>query len=363
LDRLRRELKALQGAWPRQRWVAEVEVECREAGNLDVELTYLVNHAGWSPLYDLRLRDDGLEVTYIGQVSQRTGEDWAGVSLTLSTAVPSLSLVVPELDPWYIQPILPHPPMPKMPMSMPAPARAFTAAAAAPAAEQEAFAMQAPAPAPMEVAQAEVGQAGAAVTYRVGGSADIPGDGAPRKATIAVIPLAPQLDYVSAPKLADAAYRRATVKNNSPYVLLPGAAQLFEGEEYLGATALEMTSPGQEFELVLGADERMRVKRELKARDVDKRFASDRRRVRYAYEIEVENLLASEQTIYVRDHIPVARHEEIKVKLEFADPKLTEQSELNQLEWKLALAPGQKRLVRYEYMVEAPRAMEIRGLA
>jgi len=364
LDRLRRELKAMQGARPRQRWLAEVEVECREAGQLDIELTYLVNHAGWRPLYDLRLRDDGLEVTYLGQVFQKTGEEWAGVSLTLSTALPSLSLIVPELDPWYIEPILPRPASPKMAMAATrvraaAPETAMFAASD----EAESLAMQAPAPAPMEMAQAEVSEAGAAVTYKIGGSADVPGDGSPRKATIAVFPLAPQLDYVSAPKLADAAYRRATVTNTSPYVFLPGAAQLFEGDEYLGATALEMTSPGQEFELVLGADERMRVKRELKAREVDKRFASDRRRVRYAYEIEVENLLATEQTVYVRDHIPVPRHEEIKVKLEFADPKVTEQSELNQLEWKLTLAPGQKRAVRYEYMLEAPRAMEIRGIA
>ena len=183
----------------------------------------------------------------------------------------------------------------------------------------------------MEVAEAEVGASGAAVTYKVGGGLDIPGDGSPRKSTIAVFKLSPRMDYVSAPKLADAAYRRATIKNESAYVLLPGAAQLFEGEEYLGATQIELTSPGQEFELVLGADERMRVKRELKAREVDKRFASDRRRTHYAYEVEVENLLGAEQTVTVRDHIPVPRHEEIKVKLEFSDPKVTEQSELNQL--------------------------------
>jgi uncharacterized protein (TIGR02231 family) len=218
-----------------------------------------------------------------------------------------------------------------------------------------------PAPVVAEVAQAVVGEAGAAVTYRVGGRTDIPGDGTPRKTTIAVFNLKPKLDYVTAPKLADAAYRRATVTNVSQYMLLPGSAQLFEGEEYLGATALEATSPGQEFELVLGADERVRVKRELKAREVDKRFVGDRRRLKYAYEIEVENLLDGDRTIFVRDHIPVSRHEDIKVKLEFCDPKPTEHTELNLLEWKLVVGKGQKRTIRYECSIESPRAMEIRG--
>ena len=192
---------------------------------------------------------------------------------------------------------------------------------------------------------------------------DVPGDGSPRKSTIAVFRLSPDLDYVTAPKLADAAYRRAKVKNDSAYTLLPGGAQLFEGEEYLGATALELTSPGQEFELVLGPDERVRVERDLKAREVDKRFVGDRRRVRYAYEITVENLRESDQSVTVRDHIPVSRHEDIKVKLEFSDPKPSEQSDLNLMEWKLNVGKGQKRTIRYDYSVESPRAMDVRGVA
>ena len=361
LDRLRRELSLLRGARPRERWIGEVEVECLAEGELDVELTYVVTNAGWKPLYDLRLSEAKLDVTYLAQVAQTTGEDWSSVALTMSTAFPALSLVAPELDPWYVVPYVPRPAMVK---SAPAPVamRAMTVLAPAETAQPAAAEMPAAAAVEAEVAQAEVSTAGAAVTYRVGGSSDVPGNGTPRKTTIAVFDLRPTLDYVCAPKLADAAYRRATIKNESALLLLPGPVQLFEGEEYLGATALELTSPGQEFELVLGVDDRVRVKRELKAREVDKRFVGDRRRLRYAYEIELENLRDADQTILVRDHIPVSRHEDIKVKLEQSDPKVTEQTELNLLEWKLSLGKGRKQTVRYEYSVEHPRAMEVRGL-
>jgi uncharacterized protein (TIGR02231 family) len=105
------------------------------------------------------------------------------------------------------------------------------------------------------------------------------------------------------------------------------------------------------------------VKRELAAREVDKAFIlGDRRRIRYAYTIELENLRDGPQVVYVRDQIPVARDEQIKVKLEQADPKPTEQTELNLLEWKLTLDQGAKRTIRYEYSVEHPRAMDVQGL-
>jgi uncharacterized protein (TIGR02231 family) len=143
---------------------------------------------------------------------------------------------------------------------------------------------------------------------------------------------------------------------------LPGSAQLFEGDEYLGATKLEFVAPRQEFELALGADERWRVERKLAAREVDKTFIGDRRRLRYAYTIEVENLSAAPQTVTVRDQLPVPRDEQIRVKLEAADPKPAGQTDLNQLEWKLMLDKGIKQTIRFDFSVEYPRALDVDGL-
>jgi len=209
---------------------------------------------------------------------------------------------------------------------------------------------------------ATVSESGASLTFHLAARADIPGNGDPRKVTVAAFPLKPEFDYVTAPKLADACYRRAKVKNESAYMLLPGSAQLFEGDDYLGTTMIERTAPGEEWELFFGADERVKVERELVAREVDKTFIGDRRRIRFAYTIEVENLRDSPQTVFVRDQLPVSRDEQIKVKLESADPKPMEQSELNLLEWKLQLDKASKRKIRFDFTVEFPRAMEVVGL-
>ena len=62
---------------------------------------------------------------------------------------------------------------------------------------------------------------------------------------------------MTAPKLEQVCYRRAEIKNDSRYSLLAGRAQLFEGDEYLGATAIDFVAPalttGNEFVSVLSA--------------------------------------------------------------------------------------------------------------
>ncbi len=357
LEKLQKELAQLRSARGKDRYTAVVEIEVTQTGSLTLEVSYVISQAGWTPLYDLRLTADSasLEVGYLAQVTQRTGEDWANVALTLSTARPALAGTLPELDPWYVGPVPPPVPLaaaagPKVRAVTPA-AMLFERAPAEEAAVYEA-----------EEVMAAVEAGGAAVTYVLPGEASVPPDGAPHKVTVARFPLEPSLDYVSAPKLVEAAYRRAKVANDSPYTLLPGPANLFAADEFVGATKLELTAPRGEIELYLGVDDRVRVKRELKRREVDKKLLGDRRRMWYGYEIEVENLLDAEAKLTLHDQIPVARHEQVKVRLEAAEPKPASQTELGLLDWELVLAPREERTVRFDFVVEHPRDLPIRGL-
>ncbi|MBN1975870.1 MAG: mucoidy inhibitor MuiA family protein [Anaerolineae bacterium] len=369
LQKLRNELAQMQGGGQRERYTAVVEVEVTQAGDLTVELTYVVSKAGWRPLYDVRLLEEGgesiLEVGYLAQVTQRSGEDWTDVALTLSTARPALAETLPELKPWYVGPLV-APPMPRAKMMLGSAAPAGIAPA--PMIDKE-MALQAAVEAgegvkeeKAEVAVAKVDTSGAAVTYQVPGAITVPADGAPHKVAVAGFELKPELDYVTAPKLVEAVYRRAQVTNDSPYTLLPGPANLFAGDEFIGATELELVAPQGEIELYLGPDDRVKVERELKRREVDKKFIGDKRRLHYAYEITLENLLSSEARVTLHDQIPVSRHEDVKVKLSSAEPEPSEQSELNLLDWELTLAPGEKRDVRFGFTVEHPRAMRLTGL-
>jgi uncharacterized protein (TIGR02231 family) len=359
IQQLQQQLEQLRNARPRERFTAQVEIEVFQPGDLTIELSYVISGAGWSPLYDLRLEEDGekpaLEIGYLAQVSQQSGEDWQDVALTLSTARPALASRLPELDPWYIEPVR------ALPLeAAPAPRKAGmrSVAAAAPMV----MGMDAARAAPAEEALATVQQSGAAVNYLAPGRVTIPPDGAKHKVIIARYPLVPNLDYVAAPPIVQAVYRRAKVVNTSPYTLLPGMANLFAGDDFIGVTGLELVAPQGEIELYLGVDDRIKVERELKRREVDKTLIGGKRRLHYGYEIRLENLLGAAASLTLQDQIPVARHEEIKVRLDSVDPKPAEQSALNLLNWELTLAPNEKRFIRFEFTVEYPHTLDVQGL-
>jgi uncharacterized protein (TIGR02231 family) len=112
LEKLVNELKRWQGVPRRESYTAQVEVEVLSPGDLTVELTYMVSGVGWQPIYDFRLVEAGdarpmLEVDYLAQVTQRSGEAWQDIALALSTARPALAGSLPELDPWFVGPLPP----------------------------------------------------------------------------------------------------------------------------------------------------------------------------------------------------------------------------------------------------------------
>jgi uncharacterized protein (TIGR02231 family) len=361
LDRLTKELDQMRNAVPRERYTARINIEVEEESDLTIEVSYTMSGAGWKPLYDLRLLEkEGnptLEVTYLADVTQNSEETWEEVALTLSTARPTTTSTMPELETWYIHP--PEPIYPAVRLGM------AVQAAAAPGEKPHGLGMPAELTQPEEKAQvvtAQVNTSDASVSYLIPIPVSIPPDGSPHKVMIARFPLTPVLDYVSTPKLTQAVFRRAKVENDSPYTLLPGEANILIIDEYVGTTQLELTVSGEVTELYLGSDNRVKVQREMRRREVDKRSISPRRNQVFGYEIKLESMLPSKANLTVYDQIPVSRNEDIKVRLESVDPKPTELTELNQLEWKLLLEPKEQRTLRFDFSVESPQNIKVIGL-
>jgi hypothetical protein len=69
----------------------------------DLTVSYFVPNAGWTPTYDLRVKDvaHSLEMGYKATIYQYSGEDWNNVKLILSTANPRKNNEAPELRTWY----------------------------------------------------------------------------------------------------------------------------------------------------------------------------------------------------------------------------------------------------------------------
>ncbi len=229
LTQLTEEYRQYAESRPREQYRAWVTVDLPQPGTLTLALSYTVPDASWTPFYDLRLTAaEHLEVTYLSQVEQRTGEAWDDVTLTLSTARPVSDLSLPELKPWPLDERKP----PRMPMLMRAAGPAGEEALATPMTETS-----------LEEVQAHVVENLTAITYRLPVSVTVPPDGTVRKVTVARFELKPELAYLSIPKLDLSVYRRAHIINHSPYTWLPGTASLFWDDSFVGRTQLALLPP------------------------------------------------------------------------------------------------------------------------
>ncbi len=328
-----------------------VELEISDPGaEAELELSYVVANATWEPGYDIRVRGTDVSVVSYGLVSQQTGEDWPECELALSTARPAASVVVPELSPWYLDRVLP-----------PAPG-GFVATAAyggsrgrAPEAASMAFA---PSMAP-KLASAEQGTT--AVTYRPSRPVAVPSGAQGHRTTLAQLDLTASLGYVTAPVLAEEAYLRATVENTSEHALRPGRASVFHDAEFVGTTVLEPWAPGEELELALGVDDRIRVERELVRRTASKATLSGQKRREAEYRISVVNHGPREAVVTVLDQVPVSRDDTITVREVKTSPEPVETSALGEVTWKLTLAPGAAGEVKLSYRVDVAKGVELAG--
>lgn len=81
-----------------------VKIESERAAEIDVELSYIVQNAGWLPFYDIKAKNinSPLQLVYKAKVKQDTKIDWKDVKLKFSTAEPNLSGQVPELRTYYL---------------------------------------------------------------------------------------------------------------------------------------------------------------------------------------------------------------------------------------------------------------------
>ncbi|MEU7994927.1 DUF4139 domain-containing protein [Micromonospora sp. NPDC049060] len=358
LAAVERQLDATRGKRRPDQLVAEVTVSVdADDDELDLELSYLVDGARWQPSYDLRLVDDTMTVTWFGLVSQDTGEDWPECVLELSTARPAAATRVPELTPWYLDRLRPvPPPMPRAASfgAMPAPA--------APAGPPAGAVARSGAPRPeMRESVATVEQGVTAATYRPARPVAVPADGSAHRATIAVLELPARLDHVTVPVRATEAHLRATVRNTSSHTLLPGPAAVFHGADFVAATRLPVWAPGEETELALGVDDRVRVERKLGRRADTRATLGSTRRRDVEYRISVANHTPRPASVEVRDQLPVSRDEAVVVRESTLVPPPAERTELGELTWRLRLGPGESGEIAMGFRVEIAKGVELAG--
>ncbi len=347
--------------------VVAVEVSTAKGGTLELAVSYLVQAASWQPLWDARLLPETstVELTFLGAVSQRTGEDWTEARLAVSTAEPGRGLWVPELSPLWLQAAPPPRPMVARglaPMAAPPPPRLARAEAkaledveAAPP-EQEAV---------MEAPAAEAAMGLLAATFTAPRRETVDGAGRARTLTLARYTLKAEVTRAAAPRVDPAAYLTARLQNDTGVPLLPGLARVSVGDEFVGRAPLAATPPGGELSLAFGADGRVEVERRvLERRHETAGLLTKEDVVRYRVRTTVKSRYATPTTVRLLELVPVSRDEAIQVKvLDGTTPATREDPERPGVRiTELTLQPREERVLELRYEVRFPRGLQVQGL-
>jgi uncharacterized protein (TIGR02231 family) len=366
IDALQRQREEVIGSSRKEAKTVEVSLEVAREGTLALALTGVTPQASWEPAYDARLAPDGksVELVFRALVRQHTGEDWRDVKLSLSTARPALGGAPPDLTPWHIS--LYRPPAPRAATAGGSMAERAFALAPAPAPEQkrkDVLEEQSAASreAPAAYMNAEISEEQNSVSFAIPRREDVPSDGAQHASVVAsdVLPLT--LEFLSVPKLSPNVYLRSEIVNRAAYPLLPGQVNIFTGGNYTGSSRLKKVAAGEKFDLFFGADDQITIKREeIKSHKEAGLFGTNR--MEYRCRIELQNFRKEPQIVTVRDQLPIAGDEEIKVTLEEPSVKPAETGRDGTLTWKLPVQPGEKKVVTFGVLVEYPKERRVSGL-
>jgi uncharacterized protein (TIGR02231 family) len=356
IEALQRQKNETAGSWRKENKSVEVLLQVTREGSLKLDLASVVSRAGWAPSYDVRLAPDAktAELTFRAMVRQQTGEDWNGVELTLSTARPAAGGAPPELTPWHISFFRPQPPMP-------APVAQVRMKTMKADRMYEARAEDALAAAPAEFETAQLSTEQSSVSCLVPRPLHIPSDGTQHGSVVAIEQLPVNMEFLAVPKLSPYVFLRSELVNKAGYPLLAGKVNTFSADTYTGSSQLHKVASGEKFELFFGTDDQVTVKREeLKQQKEAGLFG--RNRVSYRYRIELNNFRKEPVTLTLRDQLPLAGDEEIRVTLDEPSIKPDESGSDGRLTWKMSLMAGEKKELSFGILVEYPKDREITGL-
>lgn len=400
IDFTKRQLAELSGGTRRIERDAVIVVDKANAAAGKVKLNYLVGSVNWRPQYKLRAGKDKdpVALEYLASVTQRTGEDWVGVNLALSTAQPLLSAAPPALKSLEVSAMpLGAPTPPNMPGGQaPLPPgkagyRDFQQRAGAgrgqaqqlsnaynwneatkvvnDAAALEQYADLLCAKEDIMAAQrdGEVSE-GPSVTFHLRTKLTLPSRNDEQTLEVAKIDLNPDFFYKAVPVLSTHVYRQATLINRSEYVILPGEATMYLGSDFVGRSELPLVAIGKQFTVGFGVDPQLQATRQLMNKD--RKLTGGNQVLTFDYRIMVNSFKSEPVKLQVWDRMPKAEAQMMAVNLISAKPELStdplylrDERPKNLLRWDVTIQPNQNGehplTIDYQFRMELDKNLQI----
>ncbi|CAD5219994.1 unnamed protein product [Bursaphelenchus okinawaensis] len=327
--------------------------------NAEIDLTYQVRNASWTPSYDIRVttsNNNSLKLYYFGNIKQNCGEDWKDVDVMLSTIQPQCGTKLPQLGTMSVQ--FPAGSVDYQDQNVRIVSRKIEDIKCCPKTENNVL----------------------STTFTVPQKKTIYSENSELKVTIVALELDPVLHFDCVPRRNFGVFLTASAINTSSYPLLAGMASVYVDSSFSAKIPLPSVYSGERFDCPLGIDPSIKVQYRPVQKYLQKSgMLNNYTMTMYEQKVTVKNGKAEEGVLVTLiDHLPKSADEKIKVKLYAPEIKPVQPytgigtnddlkqlkapeagarlNDYHNLEWTVVLNPLEEKEYSIKYGVEIPPA-------
>jgi uncharacterized protein (TIGR02231 family) len=328
--------------------------------DIQLSLDYIVNNAGWYPVYDLRAKDinSPIQIVTKAQVYQNTGIDWNNVKLKLSTNNPSIGgnrpIIATQWIDFYVQQVYRNYKAKKS-------AGMYNGDFASPSSITSGANIEELEKNETTANYTVVVDAPVSTEYDISILYTIPSDGIGQLVDVDVQDLPATYRYYCTPKLDKDAFLVAEIANWSDLNLIPGDANIYFDGTFVGNSYIDTKASEDTLLLSLGRDKKVLVERVVKKDYTTKKLIGTNKKEEYAYEISVKNTKKDAIDITIEDQYPVSKNGEIEVELLDGGGAIVDKDK-GLLTWKIKLKAGETKKLLFKFSVKYPKGKVLTGM-
>lgn len=335
---------------PEHQVVVTISADATASGTLTIN--YMVQGAGWVPLYDLRSTSAGapMQLTYKANVYQNSGEAWDNVKLKLSTSNPNKGNVKPQLPTWYVDYFNTQAAIFKSPTGARERGRQNSVDDVRVLSKKDNEEMNDLSAAQSSANYAQLIETMTNVEFNINLNYTIPSDGINHLVAIKTDELPAKYYHYLVPKLESEAFLIAKIAGWETLSLLPGTANVFYEGTYVGQTVINPSVISDTLQLALGRDNGIVVTRTKQAAKQNTNFLAGTITKTVGYELKIKSNKSKTINLVIEDQIPVTNNKDIKIELLNATKA---QHELNSglLTWNIDMNPREWQTLKYSYTI------------
>lgn len=330
-------------------------VSVPEATTSDLSVSYLIDDAGWQPVYDLRLTTGDkpkLIVERGARLGQNSGERWENVNLRLSTVA-----LQEQPEPHQIQTkrLRISEPAPVVALNLKSRSQAGVESFAEPIMETSAFVE--------DVASGSADLSGIAAQYSFDYPMSLDSTGDFNRVALGTLEFKAAIEARAIPIYNETAFRMVTFTNDSGEQLLPAPANLYVDGRLIAETFINQIVPSAETEIGFGPIHGLRLTRTvLNRNEGDRGIISRSNENTETVRIDVENLTDRDWNVTLLDRVPFTEQEDLTIDWS-ANPRPTTTDHKDRrgiLHWDLLVMAEDSQSVTLRTKITWPEGMDLR---